>query len=31
MEMGAHLGVHPKLAEVEAERVEEALQKLGWR
>jgi len=31
MEMGAHLGVHRKLAEVEAERIGEALDKLGWR
>ncbi|HPX60591.1 MAG TPA: CbiX/SirB N-terminal domain-containing protein [Deltaproteobacteria bacterium] len=31
MEMGSHLGVHPKLAEIEAERVEEALDRLGWR
>lgn len=31
MEMGAHLGVHRKLAEVEAERIGEALDRLGWR
>ena len=31
MEMGDHLGVHRKLAEVEAERVGEALERLGWR
>jgi sirohydrochlorin ferrochelatase len=31
MEMGGHLGVHRKLAEVEAERVNEALDRLGWR
>lgn len=31
MGMGAHLGVHRKLAEVEAERIGEALEKLGWR
>jgi len=31
MEMGAHLGVHRKLAEVEAERINEALGRLGWR
>lgn len=31
MEMGAHLGAHRKLAEVEAERIGEALDKLGWR
>lgn len=31
MEMGAHLGVHRKLAEVETERVNEALDRLGWR
>lgn len=31
MEMGGHLGVHPKLAEVEAERIGEALHRLGWR
>ncbi len=31
MAMGSHLGVHQKLAEVEAERVTEALDRLGWR
>jgi len=31
MKMGAHLGVHRKLAEVEAERIGEALDQLGWR
>ncbi len=31
MEMGSHLGVHRKLAEVEAERINEALDRLGWR
>jgi len=31
MEMGSHLGVHRKLAEVETERVNEALDRLGWR
>jgi sirohydrochlorin ferrochelatase len=31
MEMGAHLGVHRKLAEVETERVNDALDRLGWR
>ena len=31
MEMGTHLGVHRKLAEVETERVNEALDRLGWR
>ncbi|MEI6305966.1 MAG: CbiX/SirB N-terminal domain-containing protein [Deltaproteobacteria bacterium] len=30
MEMGAHLGVHLKLAEVETERINEALDRLGW-
>jgi len=30
MEMGSHLGVHRKLAEVETERVNEALDRLGW-
>lgn len=30
MEMGAHLGAHRKLAEIEAERIGEALNKLGW-
>ncbi|HEY4745829.1 MAG TPA: CbiX/SirB N-terminal domain-containing protein [Desulfuromonadaceae bacterium] len=31
MEMGSHLGVHRKLAEVETERVNEALDRLRWR
>ncbi len=31
MEMGGHLGVHRKLAEIEAERIDESLQRLGWR
>lgn len=31
MEMGGHLGAHRKLAEVEAERIGEALDRLGWR
>ena len=31
MEMGGHLGAHRKLAEVESERINEALEKLGWR
>jgi len=30
MEMGAHLGAHPKLAELESERIGEALDQLGW-
>jgi sirohydrochlorin ferrochelatase len=30
MEMGCHLGAHRKLAEIEAERIGEALHKLGW-
>lgn len=30
MEMGGHLGAHRKLAEIEAERIGEALEKLGW-
>lgn len=30
MEMGAHLGVHRKLAELETERINEALNRLGW-
>lgn len=30
MEMGRHLGVHPKLAEVVAQRVEESLTEKGW-
>jgi sirohydrochlorin ferrochelatase len=28
--MGEHLGIHPKLAEIVAERVEEALGRAGW-
>lgn len=31
MEMGGHLGAHRKLAEVEAERINQALDRLGWR
>ena len=31
MEMGRHLGVHRKLAEVVAERVNESLDEKGWR
>lgn len=31
LEMGAHLGAHRKLAEVECERISEALDLLGWR
>jgi sirohydrochlorin ferrochelatase len=30
MVMGGHLGAHRKLAEIEAERIGEALEKLGW-
>ena len=30
MEMGAHLGAHRKLAEIESERIGEALERLGW-
>lgn len=30
MEMGGHLGAHRKLAEIEAERIGEALDRLGW-
>ena len=30
MAMGGHLGAHRKLAEIEAERIDEALEKLGW-
>ena len=30
MEMGGHLGAHRKLAEIEAERIAEALDRLGW-
>jgi sirohydrochlorin ferrochelatase len=31
MEMGGHLGAHWKLAEIEAERIGESLERLGWR
>ena len=31
MEMGGHLGAHRKLAEIEAERIGESLDRLGWR
>jgi len=31
MEMGHHLGAHRKLAEIEAERIDESLENLGWR
>ena len=31
MEMGGHLGAHRKLAEIEAERINEALDRLGWQ
>ena len=31
MEMGGHLGAHHKLAEIEVERIGQALDKLGWR
>jgi sirohydrochlorin ferrochelatase len=31
MEMGEHLGVHRKLAEIETERIGEALDRLEWR
>jgi sirohydrochlorin ferrochelatase len=31
MEMGKHLGAHRKLAEIEAERIDESLANLGWR
>jgi len=31
MEMGGHLGAHRKLAEIETERIGEALDRLGWR
>jgi sirohydrochlorin ferrochelatase len=31
MEMGGHLGVHRKLAEIETERIGEALERLGWK
>ena len=30
MEMGGHLGAHRKLAEIESERIGEALDRLGW-
>ncbi len=30
MEMGGHLGSHRKLAEIEVERIGEALERLGW-
>ena len=30
MEMGGHLGAHRKLAEIETERINEALNRLGW-
>jgi len=30
MEMGEHLGAHRKLAEIEAERIDESLKRLGW-
>jgi sirohydrochlorin ferrochelatase len=30
MEMGSHLGAHRKLAEIESERIAEALDRLGW-
>jgi sirohydrochlorin ferrochelatase len=30
MEMGGHLGAHRKLAEIEAERIGQALDRLGW-
>jgi sirohydrochlorin ferrochelatase len=30
MEMGSHLGAHRKLAEIETERINEALDRLGW-
>ena len=30
MEMGGHLGVHRKLAEIETERIGESLERLGW-
>ena len=31
MEMGGHLGAHSKLAEIETQRIDEALDRLGWR
>ena len=30
MAMGSHLGAHPKLAEIESERIAEAIHSLGW-
>jgi sirohydrochlorin ferrochelatase len=30
MEMGGHLGVHRKLAEIEVERIGESLKRVGW-
>lgn len=30
LEMGQHLGVHPKLAELQVERINESINKLGW-
>lgn len=30
MEMGGHLGAHRKLAEIEAERIGESMERLGW-
>ena len=30
MEMGGHLGAHRKLAQIETERIGEALERLGW-
>jgi sirohydrochlorin ferrochelatase len=30
MDMGGHLGAHHKLAEIESERIGEALTRLGW-
>jgi len=30
MAMGSHLGAHRKLAEIETERINEALDRLGW-
>lgn len=30
MEMGGHLGAHRKLAEIETERISDALNRLGW-
>jgi len=31
MEMGGHLGAHRKLAEIETERINESLERLGWQ